>query len=413
MGTYSRRPRPAEPSTESRSPQTFRTPARSADESGGRMPGAHSARARARSAIGLREDARRARQNSRSDHGAGWTARALHSLTQEQVRASTTDETLPTARASRPTASAINGTVTDSASSMALTIRLRLLHAGPARGPSRRSPRPPSPTPMSFPTHPRRHADRGLAPAALVIILFACLGGCGDDSAERRDNQLRANMQLQNGRDRGQLDGWPRKLGAESLRLPKRQRRRSVPDGSERWKTQLFHSARDRRGDGHAFFDDVREGIERRLSRDAGDVRTRYERRRVRGGDADTLLGGQIATHEAIYDRTALDLNASASDRARSNDELLSMQATSSVPVKALWERVFDAGRYHFLSSSSATTPPDLLGIWTGDTNAGWGGFYTLGAVARVVHLSAGVVTSISIGIATASDAGELREGGD
>jgi alpha-L-fucosidase 2 len=96
--------------------------------------------------------------------------------------------------------------------------------------------------------------------------------------------------------------------------------------------------------------------------------------------DYDTLLSRQIATHEAIYDRTALDLNASAIDRARSNDDLLSMQAASSVPVKALWERVFDAGRYHFLSSSSAETPPDLLGIWTGDTNAGWGGFYTLDA---------------------------------
>lgn len=94
----------------------------------------------------------------------------------------------------------------------------------------------------------------------------------------------------------------------------------------------------------------------------------------------NTLLKRQIATHGAIYDRVKIDLDASAKDRAKSNEELLAMQKNSSAPVKALWERVFDAGRYYFLSSSSSNTPPDLLGIWTGDCNAGWGGFYTLDA---------------------------------
>jgi hypothetical protein len=99
------------------------------------------------------------------------------------------------------------------------------------------------------------------------------------------------------------------------------------------------------------------------------------------GTDYNTLLKDQIATHEAIYDRVALDLNADPSERMLTNDKLLAMQAASpTTPVKALWERVFDAGRYHFLSSSSNATPPDLLGIWTGDFNAGWGGFYTLDA---------------------------------
>ncbi|HXB60268.1 MAG TPA: glycoside hydrolase N-terminal domain-containing protein [Candidatus Acidoferrales bacterium] len=93
-----------------------------------------------------------------------------------------------------------------------------------------------------------------------------------------------------------------------------------------------------------------------------------------------TLLAGQIATHETIYDRVQLDLNASAADRAKSNEELLDMQKNSTAPVRALWERVFDAGRYYFLSSSDSNTPPDLLGLWTGDCNAGWGGFYTLDA---------------------------------
>jgi alpha-L-fucosidase 2 len=94
----------------------------------------------------------------------------------------------------------------------------------------------------------------------------------------------------------------------------------------------------------------------------------------------NTLLKGQIATHEAIYDRVKLDLNADAADRSKTNEELLAMQKTAATPVKALWERVFDAGRYYYLSSSSELTPPDLLGIWTGDCNAGWGGFYHLDA---------------------------------
>ncbi len=96
--------------------------------------------------------------------------------------------------------------------------------------------------------------------------------------------------------------------------------------------------------------------------------------------DYQTLLKGQIATHEAIFDRVKLDLGASPEDRAKSNEELLAMQKDSSEPVKALWERVFDAGRYYYLSSSSSNTPPDLLGIWTGDCNAGWGGWYHLDA---------------------------------
>ena len=96
--------------------------------------------------------------------------------------------------------------------------------------------------------------------------------------------------------------------------------------------------------------------------------------------DYDELLKGQIATHEAIYDRVRIDLGASAAERAKSNEELLDEQKNSSMPVPALWERIFDAGRYYFLSSSSDRTPPDLLGMWNGDCHAGWGGFYHLDA---------------------------------
>jgi hypothetical protein len=96
--------------------------------------------------------------------------------------------------------------------------------------------------------------------------------------------------------------------------------------------------------------------------------------------DYNILLDGQMVTHEAIYDRVKLNLNASVANRALPNETLLNMQANSSTPVTALWERVFDAGRYYFLSSSSSNTPPDLFGMWTGDCNAAFGGFYNTDA---------------------------------
>jgi alpha-L-fucosidase 2 len=108
-----------------------------------------------------------------------------------------------------------------------------------------------------------------------------------------------------------------------------------------------------------------------------GDVQKQLQRI---SANYDELLKGQIATHGQIYDRVKLDLKATAADRRRTNENLLKMQQDSPVGVKALWERVFDAGRYYFLSSGSELTPPDLLGIWTGDCNAGWGGFYHLDA---------------------------------
>lgn len=96
--------------------------------------------------------------------------------------------------------------------------------------------------------------------------------------------------------------------------------------------------------------------------------------------DYDALLAAHVAMLEPIYDRVKLDLGASPEERAKTNEDLLAEQKTSDAPVPALWERIFDAGRYYFLSASSDQTPPDLLGMWNGDCRAGWGGFYHLDA---------------------------------
>ncbi|MDR0431071.1 MAG: glycoside hydrolase N-terminal domain-containing protein [Tannerellaceae bacterium] len=96
--------------------------------------------------------------------------------------------------------------------------------------------------------------------------------------------------------------------------------------------------------------------------------------------DYNTLLQGQKETHQAIFDRIKLDLGAGNKERALSNTKLIEMQKQSSSAVLALWERIFDSGRYLYLSSSSDVAAPDLLGLWTGDSKVGWSGYYHLDA---------------------------------
>jgi hypothetical protein len=116
--------------------------------------------------------------------------------------------------------------------------------------------------------------------------------------------------------------------------------------------------------------------------------------------DYTFLLKGQINTHQSIYDRVKIDLGAETAERVLSNEELLAKQKELQIPVKALWERIFDAGRYYFLSSGNEETPPDLLGIWTGDCNAGWGGYY---------HLDANL--NLQVGGGNVGDMPEVMEG--
>ncbi len=96
--------------------------------------------------------------------------------------------------------------------------------------------------------------------------------------------------------------------------------------------------------------------------------------------DYNALMSRHATLHSDIMGRVTLDLVASSHERAMSNEELLALQKRSATLVPALVERLFTAGRYHFLASGNELTPPDLLGIWTGDCNVGWGGYYHLDA---------------------------------
>ncbi|WP_083959109.1 discoidin domain-containing protein [Herbidospora mongoliensis] len=97
-------------------------------------------------------------------------------------------------------------------------------------------------------------------------------------------------------------------------------------------------------------------------------------------GDYQVLKDRHVAKHSEMFNRVAVDFGASAADRSKSNEDLLAEQKTATSPNLALFERMFNSGRYHLIGSSSATAPPDLLGNWTGDSNVGWDGYYHLDA---------------------------------
>ncbi|MFJ8113974.1 glycosyl hydrolase family 95 catalytic domain-containing protein [Streptomyces sp. NPDC096132] len=96
--------------------------------------------------------------------------------------------------------------------------------------------------------------------------------------------------------------------------------------------------------------------------------------------DYATLLGLHAPRHQAMYDRSSIDLNVSAADRQLPTSELLTRQNnnTSAIDI-ALLERMYDSGRYLFVSSSGIL-PPRLTGIWTGTWNGSWADDFTTDA---------------------------------
>ncbi|WP_329343523.1 RICIN domain-containing protein [Streptomyces sp. NBC_01352] len=96
--------------------------------------------------------------------------------------------------------------------------------------------------------------------------------------------------------------------------------------------------------------------------------------------DYATLLGRHTALHQEMYDRSSIDLNVPTADRQLSTTELIARQngATSALDL-ALLERMYDSGRYFFVSSSGVL-PPRLTGIWTGTWSGSWADDFTTDA---------------------------------
>ncbi|WP_078603261.1 glycosyl hydrolase family 95 catalytic domain-containing protein [Streptomyces sp. NRRL S-455] len=96
--------------------------------------------------------------------------------------------------------------------------------------------------------------------------------------------------------------------------------------------------------------------------------------------DYEALLGRHTEIHSELYDRSRLDLNAPGADRRLPTTELIARQNADRGSIDlALLERLYDSGRYLFLSSSGIL-PPRLTGIWTGAWTAAWAGDFTTDA---------------------------------
>ncbi|NKE63619.1 lectin [Lentzea sp. PSKA42] len=98
------------------------------------------------------------------------------------------------------------------------------------------------------------------------------------------------------------------------------------------------------------------------------------------GADYAALRSRHTAIHTEMYDRSRLDLNVSDADRKLSTSELITRQNNNKNVIDlALLERLYDNGRYLFISSSGIL-PPRLTGIWTGTWSGAWADDFTTDA---------------------------------
>jgi len=86
------------------------------------------------------------------------------------------------------------------------------------------------------------------------------------------------------------------------------------------------------------------------------------------------LLGRHAKIHGELFGRMRLDLGGGA-DRGLTSEELLA-KTTDAEPSRALLEKVFDAGRYNIISSTS-DLPPTLQGVWAGTYDPPWASDFT------------------------------------
>ena len=90
--------------------------------------------------------------------------------------------------------------------------------------------------------------------------------------------------------------------------------------------------------------------------------------------DYGDLLGRHEKIHGEMFRRMRLDLGG-GSDRLLTSEELLA-KTTDAEPSRALLEKVFDAGRYNIISSTS-DLPPTLQGVWAGTYDPPWASDFT------------------------------------
>ncbi|MBD3390562.1 MAG: glycoside hydrolase family 95 protein [Chitinivibrionales bacterium] len=99
----------------------------------------------------------------------------------------------------------------------------------------------------------------------------------------------------------------------------------------------------------------------------------------------DTLLKRHARMHGAYLERVSLHLE-DVSGRVASNEALL-RDAYENRASNSLVERLFDYGRYLFISSTGTTgMPPNLQGLWNGDYVPAWSSDYTNDENVQMMH---------------------------
>jgi hypothetical protein len=93
-----------------------------------------------------------------------------------------------------------------------------------------------------------------------------------------------------------------------------------------------------------------------------------------RHSDYSEYLRRHEKIHGEMFLRMRLDLGGGA-DHQLTTEKLLA-KTTDAEPSKALLEKVFDAGRYNIISSTS-DLPPTLQGVWAGTYDPPWASDFT------------------------------------
>ncbi|MEE9602929.1 MAG: glycoside hydrolase N-terminal domain-containing protein, partial [Thermoguttaceae bacterium] len=92
--------------------------------------------------------------------------------------------------------------------------------------------------------------------------------------------------------------------------------------------------------------------------------------------DYDTLLKRHTDVHRELFLRCTVDLDADPEYRAMTNEALFDA-VRGKKGYKAMLERMYDAGRFVLMASSSETSnPTHLKAVWTGIYGPGWAADY-------------------------------------
>ncbi|WP_112181879.1 glycosyl hydrolase family 95 catalytic domain-containing protein [Paraliobacillus zengyii] len=109
------------------------------------------------------------------------------------------------------------------------------------------------------------------------------------------------------------------------------------------------------------------------------------------------LFQAHARIHQEMFDRVALNLTTDT-QRQRNIESLLDEAKENSVLPQALIEKIYDAGRYMYLSSAGELTP-NLQGIWTGTFHPAWSGDFTFDTNVQL-SIAAALSSNLSEGLA-------------